>query len=109
MRNFMLAEAQSRNELVPAIRRFFGNWKARRGLKRMRDLDDRMLKDIGVSRIDLETAIALPWHENAALYLERTNFAGGRCNLYQLVRRKAGVEIDSDCGLSPAVAALSPR
>lgn len=109
MRNFMLFEAHSRNELVPAVQRFFGNWKARRALKRMRNLDDRMLKDIGVSRIDLETAIALPWSENAALFLERTNFAGGRCNLYRLVRRKAAAPLGDDCGLSPAAAAPSPR
>ena len=109
MRNFMLSEAQSRNELVSAIQRFFANWQARRALMRMRDLDDRMLKDIGVSRIDLETAISLPWSENAALYLERSNFAGDRCRIYELARKRAGAVLGPDCGLNPEAAIPSPR
>ncbi|KAB2849877.1 MAG: DUF1127 domain-containing protein [Hyphomicrobiaceae bacterium] len=110
MRDFMLAEALARNELVPAIRRVFSNWKARRALKQLRDLDDRMLKDIGVTRIDLEQALALPWSENPALHLERTSFAGGRIMLYERVRRKSGEAIEeSCCGFSPAATAPWPR
>jgi uncharacterized protein YjiS (DUF1127 family) len=109
MRNFMLREARSRNELVPAIRRLFDNWKARRALMRMRDLDDRMLRDIGVNRIDLETAISLPWSENAVLYLERSSFASGRCRIYEVARQRAGAVLGPDCGLSPAAATPSPH
>ena len=46
-------------------------WHRRRRLARMRDLDDYMLDDIGITRDELEWALGLPFEANAALDLER--------------------------------------
>ena len=46
-------------------------WNRRRRLARMRDLDDRVLDDIGITRDELEWALGLPFEANAALDLER--------------------------------------
>jgi len=44
----------------------------RRAYQRMLKLDEHMLRDIGVSRADVEWASALPLGRNAALELQRT-------------------------------------
>ncbi len=46
-------------------------WNRRRRLVRMRDLDDRTLDDIGITRDELEWALGLPFEANAALDLQR--------------------------------------
>lgn len=46
------------------------NWRARRAVARLDRLDDHMLRDIGVTREDLNWAAGLPLTVNAALALE---------------------------------------
>jgi uncharacterized protein YjiS (DUF1127 family) len=47
------------------------NWKIRRQVRSMRDLDDRMLADIGVQRDEVEWASQLPLDVNPAIELSR--------------------------------------
>lgn len=49
----------------------FDALRRRRRFARLRDLDDHMLDDIGVTRAEVETAARLPLSENAALELRR--------------------------------------
>ncbi|MEM1430755.1 MAG: DUF1127 domain-containing protein [Pseudomonadota bacterium] len=58
----------------------WGKWLRRRAMKRLLDLDDHMLDDIGVTREEVETAAAMPLSVNAAVELHRT----------ALERRRAG-------------------
>ena len=47
-----------------AVRRLRAAWRQRRELRRLAAFDDRMLRDIGVSRGDVERALASPFrHE----------------------------------------------
>lgn len=46
------------------------NWRARRAVRRLEQLDDQLLRDIGVSRGDVAWAGHLPLSVNAALMLE---------------------------------------
>lgn len=45
--------------------------RRRRGLKRLLDLDDHMLKDIGVKRGEVDIAVRLPKSVDAATELRR--------------------------------------
>ena len=62
MREYTLTQAQSndRTHAFPALRRIVTNWRKRRSLRRLEDLDDHMLMDIGVTRADLVFAQKLP-------------------------------------------------
>jgi len=45
------------------FRQLWHAWRQRRELRRLSELDDRMLRDIGLSRGDVERALARPfWH-----------------------------------------------
>jgi len=46
------------------------NWRARRSVRRLETLDDYLLRDIGVTREELQWAAGLPLSVNAALELE---------------------------------------
>lgn len=46
------------------------NWRARRAVSRLDQLDDHLLRDIGVTREELRWAAGLPLSLNAALQLE---------------------------------------
>ena len=52
----------------------YRNWKARRKIRAMQDLDDRMLSDIGVRRDEVLWASRLPLSVNAALELEQAAY-----------------------------------
>ncbi|MGY2050734.1 DUF1127 domain-containing protein [Methylobacterium sp. JK268] len=41
----------------------------RRAAHRLADLDDRMLKDLGLSRCEVAGALQLPWREDPTLHL----------------------------------------
>jgi uncharacterized protein YjiS (DUF1127 family) len=56
--------------IAAAVARFVRNWKARRAVARLQDFDDYMLRDIGVTRLDVRWAADLPLTINAALALE---------------------------------------
>lgn len=71
MRDYTLNEAVFRGEFAsPLLSRLWRNWKARRALVRLENLDDRLLRDIGVTRGEVQWAKHLPLTVNAALALE---------------------------------------
>lgn len=76
MRDYALNRAISLGEYgaVSFIRRLLQNWKARRRIVNLSHYDDHMLRDIGVSRNEVEWAAGLPLTVNAALALEERAF-----------------------------------
>lgn len=62
MREYMLHEAQA-NETTSVLvvgRRIVTNLWKRRTLRKLRDLDDHVLRDIGLRRDELDLALRLP-------------------------------------------------
>ena len=76
MRDYVLNQAISQGEfgLVSSLRRLARNWKARRRVASLSNFDDYLLKDIGISRDEVEWAAGLPLTVNAALALEERAF-----------------------------------
>ena len=72
MRDYALSHANSFEAAGAAslLSRIFRNWRARRAVVRLDTYDDFMLRDIGVSRDDINWAAGLPLTVNAALALE---------------------------------------
>jgi uncharacterized protein YjiS (DUF1127 family) len=71
MRDFALNEAIFRGEIgSPRVATLWRNWKARRAVARLEDLDEHLLADIGVTRAEVLWAKNLPLTVNAALALE---------------------------------------
>jgi len=62
MRDYVLHEARSREATYAfsGIRRVVANWYKRRMLRQLRDLDDYLLADIGLTRDELSAAMRLP-------------------------------------------------
>jgi uncharacterized protein YjiS (DUF1127 family) len=62
MREYTLTQALSRDasHSFAGLRRAFSNWLRRRRLRRVDDLDDHILWDIGLTRDDLRAALKLP-------------------------------------------------
>ena len=63
MRDYIFHQAQSRDSAVlfPKLRRLVRSWVAKRNLRRLEQLDDYMLNDIGLTRDDLRHAMRLPY------------------------------------------------
>ena len=76
MRDYVLNQAISQGEfgLVSFLRRMVRNWKAKRRIAALGSFDDYMLKDIGITRDEVEWAVGLPLTVNAALALEERAF-----------------------------------
>ena len=76
MRDYALNRAISLGEYgaVSFIRGLLRNWRAKRRIVNLSSYDDHMLKDIGVSRGEVEWAAGLPLTVNAALALEERAF-----------------------------------
>lgn len=76
MREYALNQAISRGEygVVSFARRLARNWKTKRRIVALGNFDDYMLKDIGVSRDEIEWAAGLPLTVNAAVALEERAF-----------------------------------
>ena len=72
MRDYALNRAQSFEAagVSPALSRLLRNWVARRAVSRLDRFDDYMLRDIGVTRDEIQWAANLPLSVNAALALE---------------------------------------
>ena len=62
MRDYILHQARSHEGTYafPAIRRVVANWWKRRTLRQLRDLDDYLLHDIGLTRDEISAALRLP-------------------------------------------------
>lgn len=62
MREYALNQADQEfyGSLFGNLRRYLRNWHKRRALKQVHDLDDHILKDIGVERAEVEDALNLP-------------------------------------------------
>ena len=76
MRDYVLNQAISQEEfgLVPFLRRTTRNWKAKRRIAGLGSFDDYMLRDIGVTRDEVQWAAGLPLTVNAAVALEERAF-----------------------------------
>jgi uncharacterized protein YjiS (DUF1127 family) len=76
LRNYALNRALSLeiNPLASSLRNLWRNIVVKRNVTRLSDLDDHMLKDIGVTREEVEWAASLPLTTNAALALEERAF-----------------------------------
>lgn len=72
MRDYALNQALSRGEygIVYFLRRVTRNWKAKRRIASLGGFDDYMLRDIGVTRDEVQWAAGLPLTVNAAVALE---------------------------------------
>lgn len=62
----------------------YRNWRARRSVRNLLELDDRMLADIGVRRDEVAWASQLPLAVNAALELEAAAFSRRRHNRFEI-------------------------
>jgi uncharacterized protein YjiS (DUF1127 family) len=62
MRDYEINEAQSRLAYgrLTWLVRMVGNWRMRKDLKRLQDFSDYQLRDIGLTRGDLQRLICLP-------------------------------------------------
>ena len=76
MRDYILNQAISQEEfgLVPFLRRTARNWKAKRRIAALGNFDDYMLRDIGITRDEVQWAAGLPLTVNAAVALEKRAF-----------------------------------
>ena len=76
MRDYILNQAISRGEygIVSLLRRVTRNWKAKRRIAALGSFDDYMLRDIGVTREEIQWAAGLPLTVNAAVALEERAF-----------------------------------
>ena len=66
-----LAENMDAAHGASFLSRLFRNWRSRRRLARLRDLDDHLLADIGVRREEVDRALALPLTVNSSEALQR--------------------------------------
>ena len=76
MRNYVMNQALSRGEygIVHFLRRVTRNWKAKRRIAALANFDDYMLRDIGITRDEVQWAAGLPLTVNAAVALEERAF-----------------------------------
>ena len=73
MRDYILHQARSR-ELTysfPAVPRVVANWWKRRTLRKLRELDDYLLRDIGLTRDEVSAALRLPLSIDPVAELDR--------------------------------------
>ena len=76
MRDYVMNRAVSLEEGngFSLISRVWRNWQARKRIVSLNSYDDYMLKDIGVTREEIQWAAGLPLTVNAALALEERSF-----------------------------------
>lgn len=81
MRNFALHHSQQTGELpsIGIFTRLWNNWKARRDTARLADFDDHMLRDIGLSRAQIDAVQYKPLTENPMLELKKIIDASPGC------------------------------
>ncbi len=83
MREYTAFEAQALGgaSVLGRIQRAFSNWRKRRQLQRLLDLDDYMLSDIGLTRMDVLSAMRLAWSIDPVRELERASRQSARRGL----------------------------
>jgi len=80
MREYTLTQAMGQDaaHAFAGARRVLANWFRRRRLRRVDDLDDHILQDIGISRDDLRAALRLPLSVDPVWEVQRQSRARGR-------------------------------
>jgi uncharacterized protein YjiS (DUF1127 family) len=63
------ASGEAGTAVIFAARRLISLWRDRRAARQLAELDDRLLKDIGVSRGEVHDALAGPLHRPPSLVL----------------------------------------
>ncbi len=73
MRDFVLFQAQAleRSRPFPILRRLISNWRKRRRIRELEQLDDHILRDIGLRRADIQGALEQPLSVDPVWELER--------------------------------------
>lgn len=63
MRDYMLHQAEMRDQtyVFPKLHRLLRAWRARRQLRALEQLDDHVLKDIGLTRSQVARSLRLPY------------------------------------------------
>lgn len=76
MRDYVLTRAIAEAEapVIAFFKRLARNWRARRYIASLADYDDNLLRDIGVTRSEIDWAASLPLSVNAALELETRSY-----------------------------------
>jgi uncharacterized protein YjiS (DUF1127 family) len=76
MREYVLTRAIAAGEspVTGFFKNLARNWRARSRVARLAEFDDHMLRDIGVTRGEIEWAAGLPLSVNAAAALEEHAF-----------------------------------
>jgi uncharacterized protein YjiS (DUF1127 family) len=76
MRDYVLTRAIAEAEapLIAFFKRTLRNWRARRTIASLAEHDDALLRDIGVTRGEIDWAANLPLHVNAAHELEARSY-----------------------------------
>ena len=82
MRDYVLNQAESQfyGSLFGNLRRYIHNWTRRRLLKSVEDLDDYLLRDIGLTRDAVESVLDLPLVYDPVIELHRRLNAPQRLN-----------------------------
>jgi len=82
MRDYVLnqAEGQFYGSLFSNLRRYIHNWTRRRMLKSVEELDDYLLRDIGLTRESVESVLDLPLVYDPVIELHRRLNAPQRLN-----------------------------
>jgi uncharacterized protein YjiS (DUF1127 family) len=76
-----LAQVSGSLEGEGIISRLIHNFQARRTIKQLSQMDDYMLRDLGVTREEINWAYSQPFYVNAANALEDRSSARRRANL----------------------------
>jgi uncharacterized protein YjiS (DUF1127 family) len=76
MREYVLTRAIAESEapVIGFFKKLSRNWRARKRVASLAQFDDHLLRDIGITRSEIEWAAGLPLTVNAALALEERSF-----------------------------------
>jgi uncharacterized protein YjiS (DUF1127 family) len=78
MRDYALTQAHATGSIGFSLTTLFANWHARREVAKLETCDDRSLRQIGLTRKDVNQALRLPLTENSRLALDQYAFMRSR-------------------------------